>query len=319
MRKFLLGTFALTFLFTFSGCGKPPAQKILDKSIQKMSDIESFAYDLKIGAHGAFPDLNAPSMVEMTYKNGRVIFDIKGKSDIEKMRHFLDAKLDYKINDNSLELKIELLHTPDTLYFLLKQAPELAGIDMAPILEKWYKFDYKKIEDVGENNVETIHELSLHPPEESIDSKKVKKIRKLAKKLKFLQVEQDLGVEKLPNRGKIQTHHFIVKINEKELADFFTQAAEISSNEKLPVSEKAKLANNLAEYGKIQADLWINEKENLIYRVEIGHSIENEKSNLTRVDLALDLKEFDKKQTIILPEKVFEFDDLASLFLGITD
>lgn len=315
MRKTLLLTVAIVLLFTLSGCGKPPAQKILDKSVQKMSDIESFAYDLKIGVQGALPDLNAPSMVDMSYKNGRVIFDIKGKSNIEKMRHFLDANLDYKIDDHSLDLKTELIHTTDTLYFLLKQAPELAGIDMTPILERWYKFDYKKMGDVTPEEPE----LGPLPPEKSIDASNVKKIRKLAKKLRFLQVEQDFGIEKLPTREEIKAHHFLVKINDRELADFFAEAAEISSGEKLPVSEKAELANNLAEYGKIQADIWIGEKDDLIYRVEIGHNIENEESNLTRVDLALDLKDFDKKQAIALPEKVFEFDDLTSLFLGVAE
>jgi hypothetical protein len=301
-KKLSLISLAAVIVFCCAGCTKPTAQETLNNAMKKMISLKTISYNIKLGLFGSLPDLTSNNILALGKKDGRVIFSITGQSNLEKMLHSLNVNANYKLNDQYLNANLALINTAQTLYITLKDDPKLPGLNLASLINKCYKFDYAKFQQL----------TAEKPAAAPLDEKTADKIRALAGKTNFLAVAGELGAEELNGAA---AQHFVVKLNEKETQTFFEEATALINAAKMSAQEKADLAKNLAEARKIQADIWVNENDNLIHRVELNYNLTDPQFDISRIDLAADFFDFNKKSTISIPKQTFEFNDLITSFL----
>ena len=301
-RKLSLISLATVIIFCCAGCTKPTAQETLNSAMKKMVGLETLSYNIKLGLFGSLPDLMSDNILALGKKDGRAIFSIAGQSDLEKMLHSLNVNANYKLNDQFINANFALVNTSQTLYITLKDDPKLPGLNLSALINKCYKFDYGKFQQL----------TAEKPAAAPLAEKTADKIRALAGNTNFLKVAGELGAEELNGAA---AQHFLVTLNEKETQTFFETATELINGTPMSAQEKADLAKNLAEAGKIQADIWVNDNDNLIHRVELNYNLTDPQFDISRIDLAVDFFDFNKKSTASIPKQTFEFNDLITSFL----
>ncbi|NQT49250.1 hypothetical protein HQ571_00995 [Candidatus Kuenenbacteria bacterium] len=292
----------MAVLLAITGC-TPKPEKVLQKMIKKMAEVNSYDLNVKLGVHGQFPQLTTLNLEGAKLLPGAIIFDLMGPVDLTKdLAYKLSGSAKYRLQDSEIKFVGDLLYQGNTLFLKLSEIPDLKMADLTDLKNNWYKFDFDSF---------ALAKQITDPKETKVDEQKNKKLRKLVQKINFFEIVSDNGIDNLDG---IRTYHYSIKVNKDAMDKFFHEATEIFEERKLTALEEKELDKNLENWSQITGQVWVGEKDYYLYRIELGTQVESEDSGTTRYDMALDLRDFNKKFEINEPENVREF-NMAEIFM----
>ena len=271
--------------------------------LKKMSEVNTYSLDLRVGTHGQFPELTDMSGTQAGLVPGSLILAFDGVVDIEKdLAYDMAGSVKYKVGD-STELKVvgDIKYLDNKMYFQLSEVPNTQIADLSQLRGTWYKFDFADL---------SLAPQDLSKKESKVDEKVNKKMRKLIQSTDFLDVVKDNGKVDLNGR---EVFHYEVKLNASEVEKFMREATEIVEDRKLTDEEETEMEKTIQSMKDLTGQVWIGEDDNLLYRLEVGVQIENEQGQM-RYDIAADFDNFDEKVEIKEPSDVRDF-NMAELFM----
>jgi len=236
----------------------------------------------------------------------------------------------------------------ETSYFKLTTIPALPfltmfGIDLSEVKDRWIKIDQESIMDwlksiMGQIPTPGIEEMF----KKQIESQKEmeEKLEKLIVGKKLYLVKEELKDEKI---DKIKVYHYIVALNKEEIKKLiseimgiyydmtFEAMIEVIPEQFKPSPEEIErekqeaikdLKRNLDEFfekiGEIEGEVWIDKKDNLLYKIkgekEIDLSKFEEKTQgRISIKFEMDFSNFNQPVKIEAPK---EYKTLEEIFGG---
>lgn len=180
--------------------------------------------------------------------------------------------------------------------------------------------DIATLDLIGQQLVDEWIEIKPKPEEEAIENeevneKKVGEYKKLLKKAKLLDVLEQ-GSDQLEGVSAS-----LIKIsaqpNIDNIRDFALQVYEYEHDgTQMPFEDQDEMNAWLYSIKDLTGTIWVGEKDDLLYRVEItGPFVYLDDSSGT-LDLAFDLYDHDKPAKITAPEKVLTQEELTAKIMG---
>ncbi len=267
VKQLILATSALIFV---SGCvfafinwhgtiEKP--ESVLKRMEKKMEKLKTIVidnnYKIAINFSDNFMLGNFPIQLN---------FDLLNKIDQKNKRNQSNMELSYNVLGMEVKTIVETRSLDKKFYFNLKSIPPLLSLITeytGDIKDKWVKIDEQSIDKLNELNKNFLEEEKLPYDLEAwknfLDHVDDNNFFYKASFYEVLKKEKDEKV-----LGKM-AHHYKVKINKKELADFLT--ANLKEEKKAPVYN---FFNNI---GEIEADIWVGRLNDLLYKVSLKGDI----------------------------------------------
>ncbi len=305
-RKILFISILILALVLVSGCSWfTSPEKMVKKMIAKMSTITSLDYDLAIKASGQMPNLD--DLTGQSKDQGEIGITVKGESefkDIDQAKSDSQFSLTLKSGGNQFILSGEARSLEGENYIKLNEAPNLGFLDLSKITGQWYLFEKSNLGAWSPTLMSTGQKGDLTPKQEEA-------IRELAKKTEFLDLDVDLGKEKIKG---VKTKHLRVKINEIKTIEFARQAAAISKDD-FTNKDETELRELIQKFNNLDIEIWIGVDYYLLYQVSIKGDLPTEKGNVS-LDVLATMWDFNQTVNVEKPTGAKEFNLLESMGLG---
>lgn len=307
MRRLLkiIGMFCVVVLILFGaiGCGKESPEKALKKMIQAMARAEACYAEIKIWVNGQFPQLTSLNLNEAKFYPGTIIIDLKGDMGFRRNVEFaLNGFGKYRLLDSEIEFNGDIIYQNGVLYLKLLKVPSLKLIDLTPVKNNWYKFDFAALGLTS----------GLSEKAEKLDDKKNQELRELVQKTDFFDVSADEGVDVVNYE---ESRKFIVKLNQAAMFKFMKRATDIIEEREIDADEEAALKNNLAKLKDVEFRVWVGRKDYRLHRLEFGLPLETAERGTLRYDVVLNFSGYNQVVNIEKPKDVRDF-NMLEIFSG---
>jgi hypothetical protein len=307
MKKLItiIGGVALVgiLLVGLTGCLKLSPQKVIKKMLAEMSEVDSFSLDLNAEIDGSFPGVTSLQMPGDSLEEGSIAVRVDGDFSSKKedsVAYAMNVEINYNVGEEAEGVKGAFRYLDSNFYANLSEVPNIGFADLSTLKDIWYRFDMNSFDSTKSEDSST--ELS---------DAQMKKFKKLVKKIDFLKITEDYGVENLEGAD---VYHFAAKIDKKEMKKFAIETTKIMEDRDLSGEELDDLSNSLDAWEEIEAELWIGKKDYLLYRVMANGESKTDEAGSKSYEVTANLSDFDHNREIVKPENVREF-DMMSLFM----
>ncbi|HCC23729.1 TPA: hypothetical protein DF272_06170 [Candidatus Falkowbacteria bacterium] len=274
----------LLLMVLLTGCTKTP-ESVVDKMIAKMAAVKTYQFDATVGLKGTMAALEQG--LQLSNESSETKIKAKGQVDMrndDNVKYVANLDVAFQAEGTALTLKADLLTTSQATYIKVNEAPQIALMDFSQLKDTWYKF--QAADGTAESG------------EEPLSASQVRKIKKLFQNTDFFTVAEDYGTEDL---NGIKTYHYRVKLNGDELKRFFVEMKTIVDEQEPTTQEFEEIQANLAKWSGMEGDVWIGTNDYYLYQVNVGANIEEENSDLERMDLSLSMSAYNEPVTIDIP------------------
>jgi hypothetical protein len=302
MKKILILTVVVVLMFSVTGCLKKTPEKMIQNMIKQMSQLEGYNMDIKLSVNGQFPQLTSLDSTTGLYP-GAIIALFSGDvdlSDEKSLNYQMAGEIKYRLETSEIVFKGDLVSKDNVFYVKFSDVPDLKIADLSAMVGSWYKFD---LNSLGVGN-------QLAPKPSKDDLQKAKKLKKLFGKTNFLEIVKDNGIDEIDG---VRVHHYDVKVDREGMEEFFEQASQISEGRSLTDLEKQEIAKTMQTLGMFDGSVWIGEKDNYLYRIELAGEQKTEDKGMRRYDIVLKFRDFDKKVSVNTPTDVKQFNMMELL------
>ena len=320
---------------------KSPEEVIKEMTI-KMQDVKSFRYQVDLEMEGGkgkfiikdeiktnFQHLLTASLMMPTNAQSEKIDKTKIKGNI-KLEGDLDINdynnpkfaLDFDMNAETkdeppanMKLGIKIINK---IFYLKVDKLDFGSFDLTEITnqwaDQWIKIDPEEIKkQLGLE--ETEEESEEKKSESDLSEEQMKQIEELIKNTDFFIVKESFKDQVINN---IETYHYKVTLNKKELKNFIIEIDKIINEKELSKEELDELNEGINELKESEAELWIGKKDYLLYKASINANFFDEKTEEDgSINMILNLSNFNKPVDIIVPQNIVPIEEiLEELFKG---
>ncbi|MFH1657386.1 MAG: hypothetical protein ABH919_02870 [bacterium] len=308
----------------------PAPEKVIQEMQLKMAELKTFHSRSTL-------NLNVNTLAGESFDLSLVANSDNDKTDPQNLKQTGDFNVTVGTEGVQFYLSGENIIIGDSSYLKLTTIPalpmiepmlQMLGINISSLKNQWIKLDQESIKELTGENWTAEMEEELSSAQEK-NEKTIQELQTLFLSGNFYSVKQELAAEKINGQ---KAYHYIVGLEKEGTKALLLEAIKVlAENEGETFNpdeeELASFSANFDEFftkiGGLDADLWIGQKDKLLYKFDLTKEISSDQldGSITEegtviINMIMEFSNFNQPLNITAPEDAKPLNEILGQSAG---